>query len=1330
MHVLGRKKGALIIAAAVMLMSATSPALLEAKPAPGYVPSGFRLFARSSFLWVGNRVQCFLSAVGQICSPSSSTIGGANWPAGTQNQYIFNTGLQVAGRVDPTSAGNPWAGDIDGVFFFNARGGGNGQQITNIFDSADQGDLDNWPTAAYVPSPPDPGADLYDPALHGLKTASDNDIWFLSWEGDPNLSAGRNHPLGLLVETRGLAYNTPGKNDFLFFIYTFYNITSGNAADYAGAPARIRDTLISVGARFQQLQAAKGDILPAGGYTLQDMFLAFAADMDVAPVGSNVDNYAGVNVPFALGYTYHHSFTAPSSWTFDPTIYRSPFFKGSGFIGVKYLKSPEVGGSEVGLTLFGATTNGGEFSDPPNTAALYRYLTGNLDPTEGDDFCNVGDVTVTRICYINQGAADDMRFFQASGPLTLAPGESSSIAVAYIFAPPVASGACTGPDVCVQLAPQFPTGSLTRLTDPAILPLGANTVDTISGFNGWRDTIFTRKGQTVFANGIVDQEEFRVIPGSLLGKSLTAQAVFDAKFVQPAPPKAPQFFLIPGDNQVTVVWQPSSTESEGDPYASAAQQAANFDPNYRAQDVAGYRVYRGIRGAESSLQLLAQFDVAGDSIVDYTGQMNTTDAQGFTDCAPELGVFISCTSAGTVNGVATIVPNTVFLDQTLVQYTNLVSTTQNGPTQGFVTRADTALIGGGSPLSDGGGAPLDLRGTGVPFVFVDKTGNCTRCGVRNHTQYFYMVTAFDVNSIRSGPSSLESNRSGSKLVVPVPSASNITVSGTLNPFTVVGRGATLPSGVPDLDETTGRFSGPFPPANAASISLAAFLPQMIAGPGTVNVTLDSLTLGSAWDVVPVTYYWRAVSGTSSVTFTTQVTQDATFAEHSASALYDALPLDPVLAARYGGGAGYGLKGSLAHTLVGTYYTNAYGRGCVNGADGFVPAADQAGCDYNGPRWFDGPSPANNETKADPIAGNAQNFTSPFTVDRTQPNNAGYNNAGELTGVDVIHQAYSYQTMGNQFREPEGVLAGAKRAADYNVYWNATTAGLIDSVVDITHDVQVPFDANKLAGSYGLLTEGLAQPSGVGVSFDQRTELSITDFGCVEPMRSFASSESRIACGPNATPGNGPVYTLTQQATLGNIVHFTGSPADVRTSPDVGTGFAMYLAGNMFMFQTTTLPVNTVWSMRDYVGGITGGNGYGGNDGPYRFFEVPRPFSAVGASLQVSFNASTTIAPATKRSLGAVHTVPDPYYVTNSFEQSADNKVIKFVNLPNRAIIRIYSVSGVLVRTLEHNSLTSSELTWDVRNRNNQFVASGVYFYHIEAIDARRIGRMTIVNFAK
>ncbi|MGH7485904.1 MAG: hypothetical protein ACREMY_09940, partial [bacterium] len=465
--------------------------------------------------------------------------------------------------------------------------------------------------------------------------------------------------------TRGLAYNSPGKTDFLFFIYTIYNVTASNPAVYTAAQGVKRPDMLPVleqyGARFQSLnenQFGAGTI-PDNGYNLQDLFVAFGADMDVTFENSG-NNYDGVNVPFAMGYTYEAGFTAPPSWEFgDPTIYKPPFFNGAGFVGVKYLKSPidPITNQEVGLTLFGATTNGGQFSDPGDSKALFRYLTGTLDTGLGDDSCNVGNVQITHICYINQGTPQDMRFFQSSGPLTLAPGESQTIAVAYILAAPVKSGACTGPDVCAEVRPQQPTGDLTRMTNPAVLGAGANTVDTITGFNGWSDQTFMRKGVTINPNGVVDQEEIGTIPGSLLGKAKTAQGVFDAHFVQPGPPGAPPFYLIPGDNSVTIVWQPSETDaatvgSIGDPYYKSAKTPALYDPNYRQFDVEGYRIYRGRSGSAGNLQLLAQFDYANTTFLDSLGNVNQILSTGLTDCAPQLAtpVEISCTIVGNQGG--------------------------------------------------------------------------------------------------------------------------------------------------------------------------------------------------------------------------------------------------------------------------------------------------------------------------------------------------------------------------------------------------------------------------------------------------------------------------------------------------------------------------------------------------------------------------------------------------------------------------------------------------------------------------------------------------------
>jgi hypothetical protein len=189
-----------------------------------------------------------------------------------------------------------------------------------------------------------------------------------------------------------------------------------------------------------------------------------------------------------------------------------------------------------------------------------------------------------------------------------------------------------------------------------------------------------------------------------------------------------------------------------------------------------------------------------------------------------------------------------------------------------------------------------------------------------------------------------------------------------------------------------------------------------------------------------------------------------------------------------------------------------------------------------------------------------------------------------------------------------------------------------------------------------------------------------------------------------------------------------------TVPAASPGFIMYLPGHWFTFELTggAVPAaGTVWSMRSYVGAIDGGQGAGGDDGPYAYTPAERPFTAVGVENRLSFNVVNQVAAAADNDLSRVHTVPDPYYVTSQFEQTTDTKIIKFVNLPADCIIRIYSSSGVLVDLLEHHSATfGGSEDWDVRNRNNQIVASGVYFYHLEAGDARRVGRFTVVNFAQ
>jgi len=1327
------QKGSALTAILLAVLMGVTPTVAGAKPRPGKPNSGFRLLARSLAAITANRVYCGLnSSKGQVCvdSTGATVAGGGFWPKGTIDQYVFGSGIEVAGIIGDEA--NPeWRGNISGGFFEDPKGTTeNGREVQPVFNSNDPQDAAAWPAAAFIPSPPDPSADLYAEALHGKLKAADADVWWMTWEGDPAANAGRDHPLGIAVETRGLAFNTPtGNEDVLYFLYTFYNITSANEADYTAHNIRpdMTKILVDLGKKYQSLNNAKfGITIPQGGYTIKDMFVTFAADMDVGD--ANLD-YASVNVPFSLGFAYQHNFAQPSGWVFDPAIFGNPFFPGVGFVGAKYLRSPvdPLTGLEVGLTLYSNTSRETAFQDPNDVFQLYRYSTGNIDPSLGDDTCNVGDVHVTKICFINgfngAGAPADMRFFQSSGPITLAPGAGGSVVVAYIFAPPVKTGTCPGPGACSVPGNSVNPGNPTRLN--AIATAGnANIVDSLTGYNGFLGDLN--------ANLKVDQEEIKVIPQSLLGKAQIAQTVFNNKFLQPAPPDAPQFFLLPGDNQVTVLWRLSGTEpgqGAGDPYFQAAIQPTLFDPNYRQFDVEGYRVYRGRTDSPNSLQLIAQFDYSGTTFTDVTGQVNTVAGDRTSDCAPEIGVFISCVDAGFVNGVRTIQPVIWPIASPLVQVPTgkykLLAAVDTFAGKAFVEASDTAVTGSSVAKALGvtDASLLTLKDSGIPFVYVDKT-------VNNNIRYFYSVAAFDVNSIRSGPSSLESSRI-TKPVTPRHAASNLVAAGANGPATLVGAAGEVldtAAALPTLDATDGRFSGPMPPANNWGnfhLSDIVTATSLLTAGGDLTARLDSIQLGSAWDGV-ATVYWYTAPATGDV-FSIAITQDATDIPDSNTASFKALPPDSGLAARFDStvtGNTFTLPGVLSQGLVGNYYTSAFERGCINGAVGF----DEAGtalCSYNGSRWFNGPSPAQNETQPNPTAPGTQAVAAgpvPLT---------DYNNAGVLTGVTVIHQPHAYTTLANVYRQVEGVFGGAQRAADFNVYWGA--AGAIDSVMDVTHKVPVPF-SDHMGGGWGFLNQSATT---VGASFDARAELTAADFGCVIPLKTYAQAQAIFPC------TGGVTYPLSPTAVPGTIALFSGTsnPATgpffefAKTNPAAPQpGFGMYLAGNIFMFELPALPAaGTVWTMRSYIGAINGGRGNAaaGDQGDYAFTGMPRTLSALGVTVKGSFSVSNQVVAASDSGLKLVHTVPDPYYVTSPFETTTENKVIKFVNLPTDAIIRIYTLSGVLVRILEHHSVSfGGDEVWDVRNRSGQFVSSGVYFYHIEAGGARRVARMTVVNFAQ
>jgi hypothetical protein len=1244
--------------------------VVQAKPAP---PRRTALNLFASLRAIGaNRVLCGVDNVGQICEWSvlgdGPIQGGAFWPRGTPDQYIFSSGLQVAALI-PAGAGFAWAGDTTGAYFWDARGDQTaGTARSAIFNSLDTNDVANWPPGGIIRD----GA-TFDPRLIGRSAASEQDLWTRYWDGDPSSRNGRAHQMGVLVDQRVLAWNYPtGNQDIVYVVLTLYNVTARTASAYANPtiPAELQSEIAAVGRVFQDsIEGALGVSIPDGGFAFDSMYVQLGMDHDVAAFNRN---YGTASVPFGMGIGYTGTFLPEIGWMLPPDPFGAPPFAAApGLLGTRFLKTPAP------FAMFTNTTGGGTFPDPVGVALLWRRMSGNLLPT--DTQCSFTDPAVARarhVCYLAQTQTDS-RYQMSTGPLSLAPGEATTLVLAYIFAPPLdTANAYLGGD----LKPGLPfTGDS--------IALDTTKVQVIERIAGWRAQ------SDLNGSGAIEAGEVIAARRSLMHKAQVAQAIVDAKFLMPQPPDAPDFFLIPGDNEVTVVWQPSATEQTGDPYFPLAADRSSplFDPNFREFDVEGYRIYRGTD--PRALQLIAQFDHDLTTFVDYVGAVAYPG-----QCAPELGVLTDCPVAFPP------APDTTASVRERV-FGRIIQVPEGGrilSSNGLVTTvtADTFPHARFEP-------PFE---TGVTFAFTDST-------VKNSFRYYYAVTAYDFNSIRSGPSSFESPRF-TKLITPRVSSGQ-EVAGMVQAMSLVGGDGTIldtAAPLPTVDPASGIFSGPMPPANGIALEFSAFVPELLAA-GAITVTIDSLATGMGiLDVLPgaerpTLYYVTSASPGLTTRFTIPLqTKGTSFVggspDASALARFGAVLVDSAQAARFGAAPANQLFGQVTLTVPNAFELTSWGRADVTE----FPAFNSS---FNGPRWWVGA----NENTPNPNGGVcAPSILSCGNTFRV-PNIAG--SAGAIPGVTIFHPQ-SYNTIPNTpGRISEAALASVTRAADFRVYWGG--AGIVDSVVDVTHRVRVPFSA-KAGPSWGILTEESFAGVNQALTGDTRnTLLTWSDLFCVEPLPAYTLQCGAAAQTPAILQNSATLRSIAVRDTASSYAG-TADPAYTAT----GTGFVFYLNGHFFLMQLAALPpAGTVWNARFYAGTVTGSAAQAN----FAFEPAIRPPAVPGLRARINFQGSQLNAFATTDSLlNLIHTVPDPFYLMSGYEVSPDTLQLKFVHLPAAAIVRIYSLSGILVHVLTNNDPTGGgELTWNLKNRNGLRVASGVYFYHVETMDHRhKVGRFTVV----
>ena len=102
-------------------------------------------------------------------------------------------------------------------------------------------------------------------------------------------------------------------------------------------------------------------------------------------------------------------------------------------------------------------------------------------------------------------------------------------------------------------------------------------------------------------------------------------------------------------------------------------------------------------------------------------------------------------------------------------------------------------------------------------------------------------------------------------------------------------------------------------------------------------------------------------------------------------------------------------------------------------------------------------------------------------------------------------------------------------------------------------------------------------------------------------------------------------------------------------------------------------------------------------------------------------------------LNNIYVVPNPYVAYSLSEEPGRSSTfrgdrdLQFRNLPPKCTIRIYTLLGELVQTIEKDDFTSLA-HWDLLSNEGQRVAYGIYIYHVDAPEVGEfIGRIAVIK---
>jgi hypothetical protein len=1035
------------------------------------------------------------------------------FPANSPNNYLFASGLWVGGLVDGVKVVSETYDFANGSSEFNpgrADGSGGGE----ILCSNDASDLEQW------------HPEFSDPATEAPVVFSQKDC--VTIYNDSNQQYDIQEPIGLDVRQRTMAFTFGLLSQVVFVVW---------------------------------------DVVNTGSRTLEEAFVAVAADMDIGddpsddrcsaiplvPPGAN--NAGPDTAATNLGFCWDQNFDEEN---FDPNP--------PGFIGVTFFQGP-VGdtGDTLGLTRFTLVSNaaaGRPQPDPLTDAEQYDLLAG------------IG----TRAPFVD-AIATDMRIVEISGPITLAPGQTQRVVAGYIWAN--VSHGRTNLEVSSEQC--FPQGSPCFLPDP---------------------------------NDPALEELIQV--------QRAAQLVFDAGFLAPAPPPKPDLTLIPGDQQVTVVF--SDVSGVPDPFFRFAGDPASpaFDPLYHEFDFEGYVVVRSTTGDAADVDTLAIFDIVNDvvTIVDTT-----------------LGTF------------------TIVLDESLGTET--------------VVELPTNLR-----------TIIDLPNTGLQFSFVDQ-------GLINGLTYFYDVVPFDFNpsnTLRGEEISLSAGISlqpqSVHAVRPRSNASSFrSAAARFEALKADGTVCNVDEPTAKVDSVTGHYIDFIDCSNAIVQANLTSLRDVNIPSGEFFFVIDSILPSGTFDPGPT------------VGFTLAVGENTVFFHWEDGG---------------GGGAPAG-AGALSQRIQPNVGSFEQGPELQHTSETPVVFGLDSDPSDVGPDLSIGLVIAADFSVIEDLEVNGQSL-----------------HLGELGGTHKSERRP--HAVANSSLADTVYIGNARGKANAREYSHPGPYTQGGASFELTWSVQ----GGAYSGTLRRLPSGEivppgGQPKGPDNPSTPADFIAGYNWGFIAPGTSAAVRDAVFPlAGPLTNSINLAVGNTFAIIVPGQSVYIEG----IRTLPADGDRWTFLIDSGGDRSRTCSGGFETVgrepcaptapFSYRD----VNSNTAEGQSLSPVPYARgIVNVYPGARWRLTVSGGSNDP----QNADLARIKTVPNPYVANAVWDFSQDNQRLEFTNLPPVCTIRIYTLSGNLVRVIAHTNGSGTEV-WDLQTRFQLKAASGTYYWHVTTPEGRsRLGLLSIIQ---